>query len=188
VPFHARRCGAALGEAAAFVVLEAEEAALARGARVTGRLEGFAAGYDPRQEAERADGVNALSDVIRRALHEARVEASGIGAVVSSASGSRVLDAREAAGITCGIGRAAPVTAIKSTLGETLGASGALQAIVALESLRAGRLPGIFGLDQVDPAIELPLSADTRPIQASRALVTAMAREGNCCALVVSLP
>jgi 3-oxoacyl-(acyl-carrier-protein) synthase len=188
VPFDARRSGTALGEAAAFLVLEAEEVAASRGARVVGRIEGFGAGYDPRQQAERSDGINALSDVIHRALREARVRSSDIGAVVSSASGSRVLDSREATGIRCGIGAGAPVTALTSMLGETLGASGAVQTIVALQSLRTGRLPGIAGLDRPDPDIELPLAAaGAHPIQASHALVTAMAREGNCCALVLGL-
>jgi 3-oxoacyl-[acyl-carrier-protein] synthase II len=189
VPFHAKRTGLALGEAAAFVVLEAEEIASARGARTIGRLDGFATGYDPRQDIAKTDGPNALTDAVRRALRSCPTDGSDIGAVVSSASGSPVLDAREAAGIKCGIGAAAPVTAIKSMLGDTLGASGALQAIVALESLRSGRLPGIAGLDEPDPRIDLPLAAPgARAIQASRALVTAVAREGNCCALVISRP
>ncbi len=189
VPFHARRSGAALGEAAAFVVLEAEEVAAARGARIIGRIDGFGTGFDPRQEAEHADGMNALTDVIRRAVRDAGDDASAIGAVVTSASGSPVLDAREATGIKCSIGASAPVTAIKSMLGDTLGASGALQAIVALESLRTGRLPGIARLDQPDPLIDLPLAASgAQPIHAPRALVTAVAREGNCCALLVSRP
>jgi 3-oxoacyl-(acyl-carrier-protein) synthase len=189
VPFHAKRTGLALGEAAAFVVLEAEEIASARGARTIGRLDGFATGYDPRQDIAKTDGPNALTDAVRRALRSCPTDGSDIGAVVSSASGSPVLDAREAAGIKCGIGAAAPVTAIKSMLGDTLGASGALQAIVALESLRSGRLPGIAGLDEPDPRIDLPLAAPgARAIRASRALVTAVAREGNCCALVISRP
>jgi 3-oxoacyl-[acyl-carrier-protein] synthase II len=189
VPFDVRRSGVALGEAAAFLVLEAEEVARARDARIAGRIEGFGAGYDPRQQAEQSDGVNALADVIHRALHEAHLQRLDIGAVVSSASGSPVLDSREAVGIRCGIGAATPVTAIKSMLGETLGASGALQAIVALQSLRTGRLPGVAGLDRPDSSIELPLAAaGAHAIQASHALVTAMAREGNCCALVLGLP
>jgi 3-oxoacyl-[acyl-carrier-protein] synthase II len=188
VPFDARRTGTALGEAAAFLVLEAEETAQARGARVIGRIASFAAGYDPRQDAERADGANELAPVIRRALQRAELEAPAIGAVLSSASGSPVLDAREAAGIMCGIGTSAPVTAITSMLGETLGASGALQAVVALESMRAGRLPGIAGFEQPDPAVTLPLAAEARAVTATRALVTATAREGNCCALVLGLP
>ncbi|MEX1129612.1 MAG: beta-ketoacyl synthase N-terminal-like domain-containing protein [Vicinamibacterales bacterium] len=188
VPFDRRRSGAALGEASAFVVLEAEEVAAARGARVAARIEGFAAGYDPRRDAEQTAGANALADVIRRALHEARIPSSDIGAVMSSASGSPVGDAREAAGIQCGIGAGAPVTALASMLGDTLGASGALQTIMAIESMRAGRWPGIAGLDDPDPAIEVPVAAaGAHAIQTSHALVTGMAREGNCCALVLGL-
>ncbi|MEX2661861.1 MAG: hypothetical protein WD227_08020 [Vicinamibacterales bacterium] len=188
MPFDRRRSGAALGEASAFVVLEAEEVAAARGARVAARIEGFAAGYDPRRDAEQKAGANALADVIRRALHEARIPSSAIGAVMSSASGSPVGDAREAAGIQCGIGAGAPVTALASMLGDTLGASGALQTIMAIESMRAGRWPGIAGLDDPDPAIEVPVAAaGAHAIQTSHALVTGMAREGNCCALVLGL-
>jgi 3-oxoacyl-[acyl-carrier-protein] synthase II len=188
VPFHAKRSGVALGEAAAFVVLEAEAVAAERGARVTGRIDGFAAGYDPRQHAARPDGPNALADVIRRARAEARAQAADLGAVVSSGSGSPVLDAREAAGIAGGIGVDTPVTAIKSMLGDTLGASGALQTIVALQALAAKRLPGIAGLDAPDSAVTVPLAAPgPLAIDGSRALVTAVAREGNCCALIVGL-
>ena len=188
VPFDTRRTGTALGEASAFVVLEAEDVAVARGANVLGRVEGFAAGYDPRQQAERERGSNALCDVIRRALKDAGVDATGIAAVVSSASGSPVLDAREAIGIRCGLGAGAPVTAIKSMLGEALGASGALQTIVAMESLRTGRLPAIAGLVQPDPSIDLRLAiGGAVRLDGSRGLVTAISREGNCCALVLAL-
>jgi 3-oxoacyl-(acyl-carrier-protein) synthase len=106
---------------------------------------------------------------------------------VSSASGSRSLDAREGAGINAALGATVPVTAIKSMTGEALGASGALQALVAVEMLRGGQLPGIAGLTRVDPAISLNLSAETRPVRATRALVTTIAAEGNCCAAVLSI-
>lgn len=187
VPFDARRTGIALGEGSAFLVVEGEEAAVARGARILGRVGGFAARYDPMHDAAGAEGPNALSDAIRRALRDAGAESSDIGFVVSSASGSPALDAREAAGIRCGIGASAPVTAVKSTIGEALGASGALQAIAALESLRTGNVPGIAGLDQPDPAIDLALlGPGARALPSRMALVTAVAHEGNCCALVLA--
>src|SRR5439155_379140 len=60
-------------------------------------------------------------------------------------------------------------------------------AFVVLESEQTGRLRGIVGLEDPDPAIDLDLVAvQPRPIRAFRALVTASAVEGNCCALVVS--
>ena len=72
-------------------------------------------------------------------------------------------------------------------VGETLGASGPLSGIVMIESLRDGRVPGIAGLDQIDPAIDLAATPAVQRTRGSHALVTAVAAEGNCCALVLGL-
>lgn len=186
-PFDARRSGTAMGEGAAFLVLESEAAARERGAAILARVLGFANGFDPDTRDEAGAGPSALAGAIGRALADAGVPAAAIGAVVTSASGSPLLDAREAAGISAALGRSVPVTAIKSMTGETLGMSGALQALTAIESMRAGRLPGVAGLTDLDPAVALDVSARARPIDATRALVTAIAPEGNCCALVVAV-
>ena len=79
------------------------------------------------------------------------------------------------------------MTAIKSMTGEALGASGALQTLFAIESMKAGRVPGIAGLIERDAQIPLNIAADTRPLKATRALVTAISPEGNCCALIVAI-
>lgn len=187
-PFDARRSGCALGEGAAFVVLESEETASRRGARIVGRIDGFGAGYDPRQDLEHRRERYALADAIGAALADAGVPASTIGAVSASANGDPILDAREASAIGVAIGSRTPVTAVKAGIGETLGASGALQVIMMLESLRTGRLPGIAGLEEPDASIDLDLVVERpRSLRASRALVTASAAEGNCCALVMSV-
>ena len=186
-PFAPNRSGIALGEGAAFLVLEAGDAAAARGARVLGRVAGFAAGYDPRPEVDENRGTTALTAVVARAIADAGLAPGDIGAVVSSASGSRTLDAREASALRASVGPAVPVTAIKGGVGEALGASGALQVVTALESLTSGTLPGIAGLDGQDPGIELDLvRPGTRPCPGAPVLVTAVAAEGNCCALVVT--
>jgi 3-oxoacyl-[acyl-carrier-protein] synthase II len=184
-PFDVARTGTAMGEGAAFLVLEAEETARARGAQILARVAGFGNAFDPDTRAQLPPHRSVLAWAIAHALADAAVDASDIGAVVSSASGSRALDAREGAGISAALGAVVPVTAIKSMTGEALGASGALQALTAIEALRGGRLPGVAGLTRVDPALTLAVSAETRPVRATRALVTAIAPEGNCCAVVL---
>ena len=186
-PFDIARTGTAMGEGAAFLVLEAEEAAQARGARILARVAGFGNAFDPDTHEERPPRRNALTGAIAHALADAGINAGDIGAVVSSASGSRSLDAREGAGISATVGPTVPVTAIKSMTGEALGASGALQALAAVEALRGGRLPGVAGLMRADPTIALAVSAETRPVRATRALVTTIAPEGNCCAVVLTI-
>ena len=186
-PFDAGRSGTAMGEGAAFLVLESEDTARARGANVVARVLGFANGFDPHARHQATGPPSALANAIGRALADAGVAAGEIGLVVTSASGSPWLDAREAEGIAAALGHAVPVTAIKSMTGETLGASGALQSLTAVASLRSGRVPGVAGLARLDPAIPLSISSDTRPVRAARALVTAIAPEGNCCALVLAI-
>lgn len=190
LPFDEHRNGTAVGEGAAFLTLESAETAAARGARVVGRVSGFSSGYDP----DSISGVrresaphSALAAAIVRALNDAGIAPSDVGFVVASANGGRDLDAREGASIVEALGRSVPVTAIKSMTGDALGASGALQALTALQALRSGRLPGIAGLTAVDPAIGVNASAATRDVRATHALVTAIAPEGNCGALVLSV-
>ena len=187
VPFDAARRGAVLGEGAGFLVLEAEEVAAARGAPILGRILGSANGYDPDAFAKNAGDGQPLAATIARALRDSGTEAHAIGAVSASAHGSSALDAREAAGIEAAVGTRTPVAAIKAMTGEALGASGALQAIAMIEAMREGRLPGIAGLATPDPAVRIDIAAATRPLDATRALVTALTREGNCAALVLSV-
>jgi 3-oxoacyl-[acyl-carrier-protein] synthase II len=187
-PCDVSRDGTVLGEGAAFLVLESEEDARMRGARILGRVEGCGYGYDSRQLAATKEGPHALTAAIVRALGSGGP--AGIGAVMSSASGHRVLDAREAAAIREALGVSAsetPVSTIKGHLGETLGAGGALQTIVMLEALRTRQLPPIAGLEQPDSDMEIDLvTGGARAIAPGRALVTALSREGNACALVIA--
>jgi 3-oxoacyl-[acyl-carrier-protein] synthase II len=185
VPFDSRRTGAVLGEGAAFAVLEAEEIAVARGARIAGRLRGWANGYDPDALVSSVHESDVLAKTIEQALKDADVP--GVDVVSASASGHPILDRREAGAIAAAVGTSTPVTAIKSVTGESLGAAGALQTVTALHAMRCRRLPGISGLSAVDPGMRLNVDASTRPLAAERALVTATSHEGHAVALVLSL-
>jgi len=185
VPFDARRTGAILGEGAAFAVLEAEEIAAARGAQIAGRLRGWANGYDPDALVSSVHESDVFAKTIEHALRDADVPRVDV--VSSSASGHPILDLREAFAIAAAAGAETPVTAIKSVTGESLGASGALQAVIALYAMRCRRLPGISGLSSVDPLVRLNIDASTRPLAAERALITATSHEGHAVALVLSL-
>jgi 3-oxoacyl-[acyl-carrier-protein] synthase II len=181
-PFAKGRSGFSLGEGGAFLVLEREDVATARGAKIRGRIHGFASGFDPmpRGGASDADG---LSGAIERALKDAGTDAGALAAVAASANGSRNEDAREARGLSAVIGARVPVTAIKGMTGEALGASGPLAAIVLLESMRTGTLPGVAG--ERDAAVALNVVSAATRISGSAGLVSAVAPEGDCAALVI---
>lgn len=189
VPFEARRNGFAPAEGAALLVLEPAEAAAARGAEALAEVLGHGAAFDPSRGGDPESAAAALVRAVSSALAAAGLEAGDVGCASLSASGSRTLDRVEARALGQALGpRAAelPVTAAKSGLGESLGASGGFQAAVLLESLRSGELPGVAGLEE--PEAGLPLAALRResvPVAAAVGLLTALDRHGGAHALLL---
>ncbi len=192
VPFDARRDGAALGEGAALLALEEAGMADLRGATVLAEVLGHGSAFDAGATGGRAE---ALARAIRQALDDAGIgphdvdTVDTIDAVSTGASGGIDEDRQEALGIAAALGdRAAtvPVTAVKSMLGEALGASGALQAVAALGTLADGILPGVLHLTEMDEGLPLNgvLSA-SRSIKARRLLITVCGSGGHCCALIL---
>jgi 3-oxoacyl-[acyl-carrier-protein] synthase II len=186
VPFDARRDGMALAEGAAILALEDADAAGRRGAPVHAEILGHGTAFDPSGGGQ---AVDALARAVRLALDDAGLEPGDIDAVSTGASGRIEEDRREAAGIAAALGERAgtvPVTAVKSMLGEALGASGALQAVAALGTLADGVLPGIRGLEELEEGFLLQgVSPASRPVQARRILITVSGYSGHACALIL---
>jgi 3-oxoacyl-(acyl-carrier-protein) synthase len=189
IPYHAERTGFALGEGAALVMLEAADLAATRSAAVRAEVRGHASGNASSGDNEIALVDAFVAEIIGAALADAGAVARDIDAVSASASGSIEVDACEARALAmalCPGGRSVPVMAVKSVLGEVLGASGTLQVIAILEAARYGCVPGISGLE--DAGVEttcLDLRAGARPVRVNTALINAIGWDGNCCALVV---
>lgn len=192
VPFDVNRTGCALGEGAAFVVIEPSAAAEQRGARVSAEIAGFWSATDPDGIAHGFCGAGAIAATIRRACDRAGVTPGDVDAVSASANGSWAGDAaeRDALADVFGDCPAPPaVTAIKSALGETLVASGPLQIIAMCEAMRDGRLPGTIGLTEVGECrIGSAFSGAARMLRIRTALVVSTSPEGSCCALVLRAP
>jgi len=193
VPFDARRNGFSLSEGAALLMLEEASAAAARGAAVRAEVLGWGAAF---AAASGEDGMaDAVARAVRLALADAGAAPAEIGCLSASASGSVTVDRAEARGVAAALGERAaelPVTAIKAMLGEGLGVSAAWQAVDLVETLGDGVLPGIAGLEQLEPGLPLPLPETApettrrlEPAARRRALVTAVGADGHCAALVL---
>ncbi len=189
VPFGVDRSGFLPGEGAALLVLESEEVAARRGARVLGEVKGCGVSFDPQRGREEAQSLRAAACAVGTALAAAGIGADAIGAVSASASGGP-LDQLEAKGLAAALGRRAdalPITAIKGGLGETLGADGGLQAVIAVETLRKGEQPGIRGLNQLALGFPFPLAGLKPQSLAGRCLLLySMGWDGQHCAVVLS--
>ncbi len=185
-PFDSGRSGSLLGEGAAALVLETESAARARGAEVFGEFLGSGCVA----EAEgllpiRPDG-DGLTRAIVLALDEAGLDPSDVGVIVAHGNGTLASDASEAAAIRRIFGVVPPpVTAFKWVFGHLLAASGILDAVLALKSLRYSEIPGVATLRQLDPACAyLPVLATPQPPRSDVALVLNRGFAGTNAALL----
>jgi 3-oxoacyl-[acyl-carrier-protein] synthase II len=149
-PFDKARDGFVLGEGAAALVLEREDAAKARGARIHARLAGAAGtadGYDlvaPHPEGEGA------ARAITAALRDAGLAPGDVQHVNAHATSTPVGDTAEAAAIRSSIGEHVLVSATKSQTGHLLGAAGALESVFTILALREQIVPATANLDDPD--------------------------------------
>lgn len=191
IPFDPRRNGFALSEGAALLVLESAEHAEARGASVLGEVLGHASGFDPSRGRNPAAAVQHVARTLGLALADAGVHADAIDSVSASANGCPRHDAHEAQALAQVFKtrhRPLPVSAVKSMLGESLGASGALQSLSLLQSLRHQEIPGIPGFEPnaPEPLGPLSVSNEARPLELHKGLVSAVGLDGNICGLVMA--
>lgn len=188
VPFAPRRNGFSLGEGAALLVLETEQAARGRGAQVRGTVLGFGQAFDPTRGAHRESATDAMARAISLALTDAELDVSQVGCVFASANGSLNGDLHEGGALErCLDGRQPPISAIKSMVGETLGCGGALQAVAALEALRRGEVAGIHRFEEAEPPLAaLDLSALVRSPVGPAALITTQGLDGAAAALLLT--
>jgi 3-oxoacyl-[acyl-carrier-protein] synthase II len=164
-PFDAGRDGFVPGEGAGAVVLEELDHAKARGVPILAEIVGYGATADASHITLPAPGGIGAVRAAQRALRKAGLEASDIVHVNAHATSTPEGDKAELQAIRTIFGEAAPnvsITANKSMIGHTLGAAGAIEAIVTILTIREGCIPPTINLTDPDPAGEgLDLTPNT---------------------------
>jgi 3-oxoacyl-[acyl-carrier-protein] synthase II len=192
VPFDARRNGFVPGEGAALLMLEDSEAAASRGARPLAEVRGHGSSYDYSRGRDTGRAIAAIVRAMRQALVDGGLKDDEVDCLSASANGSVAGDHHEAMAIAevFGGGDKGPaVTAIKSMLGETLGAAGGLQVVSTVEAMRDGRVPPIRGLEQVEiESLRRFIHDGGRPISLRHALLNAVGIDGHCCSVALGAP
>jgi 3-oxoacyl-(acyl-carrier-protein) synthase len=184
-PFDARRAGISLGEGAAMVVIEAEETALARGATLLARLSGWGASCDAfHATAPQTDGRGALA-AMQRALERGQLQSGDIDFVSAHGTATPDNDAMETRALKLLFGdRMPPFSSVKRFFGHTLAASGAIKAVLAVQSLREQAVPGTPGFELADADLGLEPVREFRAQPVSRILSSSFGFGGNNVALV----
>ncbi|MBW3642742.1 MAG: beta-ketoacyl-ACP synthase II [Actinobacteria bacterium] len=157
-PFDVRRDGFVIAEGGAVLVLEALDAARARGASIYGEVLGAASTADAYHiTAPEPDGGGAVR-CMELALADAEVAAADIRQINGHGTATPLNDAAEAAAIAKVFGSPGPpVTSTKGVTGHALGAAGALEAVAVLLSIDRRLIPPTAGLEHLDPEVTLDI-------------------------------
>ncbi|MFD1662885.1 beta-ketoacyl-[acyl-carrier-protein] synthase family protein [Streptomyces caeni] len=154
-PFSRDRDGFVNGEGAGFLVLEAEEHARARGARVYCEAAGWGLSADAHHMAAPDPSGNGVALALRRALEDADAHAVDVVHVNAHATATAEGDLAEAAAVRAVLGGGVPVTALKGHLGHLQGAAGGVEAVATVLTLHRGVIPPTIGGTEEDPEIGL---------------------------------
>jgi dodecanoy-ACP synthase len=157
-PFDRARRGLNLGEGASFLVLEAEPHARARGARVRAFLDGYGLAADAVHMTGPDREGRGAARAMRLALDDAGASPGDVDFVSTHGTATAFNDLMESKALGALLGaRAAttPANSIKSAVGHTLGAAGALEALLCVRSLETGLVTPTPGLTDPDPEIAL---------------------------------
>ena len=154
-PFGANRKGITLGEGAGYLVLELWDDAVARGAAILAELRGYGASCDAHHPTAPADDGHGAEAAMRGAMAEGRITSASVDYVNAHGTGTLLNDAAETRAIIAALGTDVPVSSSKSYFGHTLGASGAVEAVVTVLALQNQIAPPTLRL--TEQAIECPL-------------------------------
>jgi 3-oxoacyl-[acyl-carrier-protein] synthase II len=189
-PFDRRRNGIVPGEGCAILVLEDYEHARSRGAEIWAEVLGYGTAFDPasRDGAVRSD---AACRAMQSAMRDAAVHPDRVDLISCSANSSRLGDLAESKALRCVFGekRKPFLTAIKSMLGESYSASGAMQAAACTLAMRQGLIPPTINCEEPDPhcgvdgLVREPTRANLRV-----ALMNAAGCAGSAASLILGAP
>ncbi len=148
-PFDAGRDGLVIGEGAGCLILEELEHAQARGATIHAELVGFGTNSDGCHVTQ--PNAETMAVAMQLALDDAGLAPSAIAYVNAHGTGTQQGDIAESHATAAVFGQAVPISSLKSYMGHTLGACGALEAWISIEMMREGWFAPTLNLDRIDP-------------------------------------
>ena len=189
-PFDKRRNGMVVGEASALVIMETLEDALKRNAHIYAEIKGYGTAFDPKMAVSKDYQIEGNKRAILNAIKDANLTLHDISYISANAYSGVYGDAMETRVIKEVFGMRAnliPVTAIKSMTGECYDASGALQTIAALMSIKSNTISPTINYKERDAECDLdyvPNNSRTLPVK--NVLINSFSRLGNNSSLIVS--
>jgi len=187
-PFDRDRDGFVIGEGAGIMVLESRDHAARRGANIIGRFLGFGMTCDAQSIAVPDPEGKEAARAMTLAMRDGEISIDSVDYVNAHGTSTHANDAVETLAIRKAFGSRADslsVSSTKSMIGHTLGAAGAIEAIVSVLSLRDGVVSPTINLETPDPACDLDYTPGTaRERKLKAALSNSFGFGGQNCSLL----
>ena len=148
-PFDRDRDGLVIGEGAGTLILEEYKHAKNRGAKIYAEIVGFATNTDGTHITN--PNPNTMQIVMENSIKSAGLSANDIGYVNAHGTGTKNGDIAESIATQNAFKRQVPISTIKSYTGHTLGACGAIEAILSIEMMRNKWFAPTLNLNNIDP-------------------------------------
>lgn len=188
-PFDRERRGLSIGEAAGILVFEEAEHAKRRGAPIEAEFLGYGVTSDAFHMTAPDPSGTAGGRAVRAALASARINASDVDYVNAHGTATLQNDSAETAALKAGLGERAreiPVSSIKSMIGHCLCASGAIEAVATVMTVREKTVPPTIHYENPDPACDLDyVPNQAREADVRVALSNSFAFGGNSTVVVL---
>lgn len=157
-PFSQKRDGFIIGEGAGMMILESEESAKARGAKIYAELVDYAFTNESYNiMAPKPDGEG-MADTIELALKNAGISKDSVSYINAHGTSTMLNDMYETQAIKKVFGENAyniPVSSTKSMTGHTIGAAGAIEAVLSVLAIKDGVIPPTINYEEPDPELDL---------------------------------
>ena len=160
-PFDKERTGTAVGEGAAFIILERTADSRARGAKVHTAILSLSTGCEPRFRSSMSMNAQGMQATVRRALLAAGLDRADVDLLILHGTGTLMNDAMESGCVQELFGQVDQQPwsmATKAITGHPLGASSLFQLLVGVQAIQCGFVPGTANCAELDPECPIRLS------------------------------
>ncbi|HEU0210066.1 MAG TPA: beta-ketoacyl-[acyl-carrier-protein] synthase family protein [Candidatus Udaeobacter sp.] len=184
-PFDRHRSGMVLGEGAAVLALETFESARARGAPILAEIAGYGISTDNFHITQPEPFGTGARQAMERALQSARIVPNDVNYINAHGTATIFNDASEGKAIAA-LFNGVPVSSTKSMMGHSLGAAGAIEAVVCLLALQHQFLPANINFTAADDGLDLNIVAnETRAAVVSAAISNSFGFGGTNASIIM---
>ncbi|GAX60724.1 3-oxoacyl-(acyl-carrier-protein) synthase [Candidatus Scalindua japonica] len=188
MPFDKRRDGFIMSEGSYVFVMEEYDHAVSRRAKIYGEVSGFGSLFSGSRKSDNEKRVKKARNTMKLCIEDAGVSTNDIDLINANGNSGKqsdLIEAKAIIGLFGEKGEEIPVHTVKSTLGESYGASGAAQTASALLSINNGLIPATINCEEKDPECNLNVVKEKLEKDVNTVLINSFDLSGNNSCLVV---